>query len=67
MSTATVSTRVVHVEQRLGVRSLNRSSRPLSVTEPARLYFDRCKTILEDLQATELEAVRLDGHLDASG
>jgi DNA-binding transcriptional LysR family regulator len=67
MSTATVSKHLVHVELRLGVRLLNRSSRPLSVTEPGRLYFDRCRTILEDLQATELEAVRLDGHLDASG
>jgi DNA-binding transcriptional LysR family regulator len=55
MSTATVSKHVMHVERRLGVRLLNRNSRSLSLTEPGKLYFDRCKTILEDLQAAELE------------
>jgi len=55
VSTAMVSKRVMHVEQRLGVRLLNRNSRKLSLTEPGRLYFERCKPILEDLQATELE------------
>jgi DNA-binding transcriptional LysR family regulator len=55
VSTAMVSKRVMHVEQRLGVRLLNRTSRKLSLTEPGRLYFERCKSILEDLQETELE------------
>jgi DNA-binding transcriptional LysR family regulator len=55
VSTAMVSKRVTYVEQRLGVRLLNRNSRKLSLTEPGRLYFERCKTILEDLKATELE------------
>lgn len=55
MSTAMVSKHVMHVEQRLGVRLLNRNSRSLSLTEPGRLYFERCKGILEELQATELE------------
>jgi DNA-binding transcriptional LysR family regulator len=55
ISTAMVSKRVMHVERRLGVRLLNRNTRKLSLTEPGRLYFERCKTILEDLQATELE------------
>lgn len=55
MSTAAVSKHVMHVEERLGVRLLNRNSRSLSLTEPGRLYFERCKTILEELQSTELE------------
>jgi len=55
LSTAMVSKHVMHVEQRLGLRLLNRNSRSLSLTEPGRLYFERCKSILEDLQATELE------------
>jgi DNA-binding transcriptional LysR family regulator len=55
LSTAMVSKHVMHVEQRLGVRLLNRNSRTLSLTEPGRVYFERCKTILEDLEATELE------------
>jgi DNA-binding transcriptional LysR family regulator len=55
MSTGMVSKHVKHVEQRLGVRLLNRNSRNLSLTEPGRVYFERCKTILDDLQTTELE------------
>jgi DNA-binding transcriptional LysR family regulator len=55
LSAAMVSKHVMHVEKRLGVRLLNRNSRTLSLTEPGRVYFERCKTILEDLEATELE------------
>jgi DNA-binding transcriptional LysR family regulator len=55
MSTPMVSRHVLHAEQRLGVRLLNRNNRSLSLTEPGRLYFERCRSILEELQATELE------------
>jgi DNA-binding transcriptional LysR family regulator len=55
LSTAMVSKHVMHLEQRLGVRLLNRNSRTLSLTEPGRVYFERCKTILDDLETTELE------------
>jgi len=55
ISTAMVSKHVMHIEQRLGVRLLNRNSRTLSLTEPGRVYFERCKTVLDDLEETELE------------
>lgn len=55
LSTAMVSKHVMSVERRLGVRLLNRNNRGLSLTEPGRLYFERCKTILDDLEETELE------------
>jgi DNA-binding transcriptional LysR family regulator len=55
LSTAMVSKHVAHVEKRLGVRVLNRNSRTLSLTEPGSVYFERCKIILDDLEATELE------------
>ncbi len=55
LSTAMVSRHVMQLEKRLGVRLLNRNSRTLSVTEPGRVYFERCKTILDDLEQTELE------------
>jgi DNA-binding transcriptional LysR family regulator len=55
LSTAMVSKHVAHVEKRLGVRVLNRNSRTLSLTEPGSVYFERCKMILDDLEATELE------------
>lgn len=55
LSPAMVSRHVMQVEKRLGVRLLNRNSRTLSLTEPGRVYFERCKTILDDLAETELE------------
>jgi DNA-binding transcriptional LysR family regulator len=55
LSTAMVSKHVMHIEKRLGVRLLNRNSRKLSLTEPGRIYYERCKSILDDLEATELE------------
>jgi DNA-binding transcriptional LysR family regulator len=55
MSTPSVSRHVMHVEQRLGVRLLNRNNRSLSLTESGRVYFERCRSILDELQATELE------------
>src|ERR1700758_1952319 len=54
-STAMASRHVMHIEQRIGVRLLNRNSRTLSLTEAGAVYFERCKTILDDLEATELE------------
>jgi DNA-binding transcriptional LysR family regulator len=55
LSTAMVSKHVMAIEKRLGVRLLNRNSHKLSLTEPGRLYFDRCKGILQDLEKTEQE------------
>jgi DNA-binding transcriptional LysR family regulator len=55
VSTAMVSKHVMNVEGRLGVRLLNRNSRALSLTEPGKVYFERCKVILDDLEETELE------------
>jgi len=55
LSTAMVSKHVMSIEKRIGVRLLNRNSRGLSLTEPGKLYFERCKAILDDLEDTELE------------
>ncbi len=55
VSTAMVSKHVMNVEGRLGVRLLNRNSRTLSLTGPGKVYFERCKAILTDLEETELE------------
>jgi DNA-binding transcriptional LysR family regulator len=55
LSTAMVSKHVMAIEKRLKVRLLNRNSHNLSLTEPGRFYFERCKGILQDLQKTELE------------
>ena len=55
LSTAMVSKHVMAIEKRLKVRLLNRNSHNLSLTEPGRFYFERCKGILQHLQKTELE------------
>lgn len=55
LSTAMVSKHVMSVEKRIGVRLLNRNNRGLSLTEPGKLYFERCKVVLDDLEETELE------------
>jgi DNA-binding transcriptional LysR family regulator len=55
LSTAMVSKHVRHIEKRLGVRLLTRNSRTLRLTEPGKVYFERCKTILDDLERTEIE------------
>lgn len=61
LSAAMVTKHVMHVEKRLGVRLLNRNSRGLSLTEPGRVYFERSKSILDELQAAELELSSLGG------
>jgi DNA-binding transcriptional LysR family regulator len=55
LSTANVSKHVMSLEKRLGVRLLNRSSRALSLTEPGRVYFERSKTIVDEMETAELE------------
>lgn len=55
VSTATVSKHLTHLEARLGTRLLDRNSRSLSPTEPGRIYLERCRAILADLEETELE------------
>lgn len=48
-----VSTRLAKLEQRLGVRLLNRSTRRVSVTQEGELYLAEGSRILADLQALE--------------
>ena len=44
-----VSKNVLRLEQRLGVRLLQRSTRKLSLTEEGRLYYERCVGLLREL------------------
>jgi DNA-binding transcriptional LysR family regulator len=50
---SSVSRRVDRLEQRLGVRLLERSTRKLRLTEIGSSYFARCKTILAELETAE--------------
>src|SRR6516165_6200535 len=50
MSTTMVSSHIQALEERLGVRLLNRTTRKVSVTEVGRVYYDRCIQILADIE-----------------
>jgi DNA-binding transcriptional LysR family regulator len=49
MSTTMVSNHVQALEERLGVRLLNRTTRKVNLTEVGRAYYDRCTQILADI------------------
>jgi DNA-binding transcriptional LysR family regulator len=46
LSTSMVTTHVKSLEDRLGVRLLNRTTRTVSLTEAGHAYYDRCVQIL---------------------
>lgn len=50
MSTTVVSNYVRALENRLGARLLNRTTRKVSLTEVGRVYYDRCVQILADIE-----------------
>jgi DNA-binding transcriptional LysR family regulator len=54
LSTAMTSKHLMHLEKHLGTRLINRSSRSLSLTESGKLFFERCRAILEDVDEAEL-------------
>jgi DNA-binding transcriptional LysR family regulator len=53
MSTTMVSNHVQALEERLGVRLLNRTTRKVSLTEVGRSYYDRCTQILADIEQAD--------------
>jgi DNA-binding transcriptional LysR family regulator len=50
LSKATVSDQVQALENALGARLLNRTTRRVSLTEIGRSYYDRCVQLLQDLE-----------------
>lgn len=55
ISTSSLSRQIAELEQHLGARLLNRTTRRLSLTESGQAYYERCVTLLADL--AEAEAV----------
>ena len=53
MSPSMVTTHVRALEERLGVRLLNRSTRRISLTEVGQAYYERCLQILADIDDAE--------------
>jgi DNA-binding transcriptional LysR family regulator len=61
LSTAMTSKHLMHLEKHLGTRLLNRSSRSLSLTESGKLFFERCKVILDEVDEAELAVGSVSG------
>jgi DNA-binding transcriptional LysR family regulator len=59
-SRANISKYVAGLERRLGVRLLNRTSRRVSVTEAGRAYYERCRSILSEIEEAERSANKAD-------
>jgi DNA-binding transcriptional LysR family regulator len=54
-SAAAVSRQLSALEEELGARLINRTTRRLTLTEGGRSYYERCKRILGDLDEAEAE------------
>ncbi|HEX9449718.1 MAG TPA: LysR family transcriptional regulator [Dongiaceae bacterium] len=53
MSTTMVSNHIQALEDRLGARLLNRTTRKVSLTDIGTGYYERCTQILADLEAAD--------------
>src|SRR5712671_2574745 len=53
LSKATISDQVQALENALGARLLNRTTRRVSLTEIGRGYYDRCVQLLQDLEEAD--------------
>ncbi|MGA6104174.1 LysR family transcriptional regulator [Pseudomonas solani] len=59
MQKSTVSRRIALLEERLGVRLLNRTTRKLRLTEVGQAYYERCRQIMVDFAEAEQAVMQL--------
>ncbi|MEO5332726.1 MAG: LysR family transcriptional regulator [Magnetococcus sp. YQC-5] len=59
VSRAAVSKYIVVLEEYLGIRLLNRTTRQLHLTAEGELYYQRCRKILEEITETEQTVTHL--------
>ena len=59
MQKSTVSRRIALLEDRLGVRLLNRTTRKLRLTEVGQAYYERCRQIMIDFAEAEQAVMQL--------
>ena len=63
MTQPTVSKQMTALERSLNTRLLQRSTRSLSLTEAGSAYYERCRHIIDQVQAAELSLGALQGSL----
>ncbi len=59
MSKAAVSKQISRLEERLGARLLNRTTRRLNLTEVGAAFYERCARIVAEAEEAELAVTRL--------
>ncbi|WP_369789714.1 LysR family transcriptional regulator [Rouxiella sp. WC2420] len=59
ISASAVGKSVARLESRLNVRLFNRSTRRISLTDEGQLFFERCQTIVSQIEEAEHELSRL--------
>jgi len=59
VSATMVAKHVADIEQRLGARLLHRTTRRQQLSEVGRLYYERCKTALAEVERAEASALEL--------
>lgn len=59
LTPSAVSKKVARLEDRLGARLLNRTTRQISLTEEGDRYYERARRILADIEEAELEVASL--------
>lgn len=59
ISRAMASKHIQHLEEHLGTRLLQRTTRRLGLTESGQAYFERCRQILSDIDEAEASAAEL--------
>lgn len=61
VSASAIGKSVARLEQKLGVRLFNRTTRRISLTEEGSLFFERCQRIIGELENAEAEMSRATG------
>lgn len=59
ISASAVGKSVARLEARLGIRLFNRSTRRISLTDEGQLFFERCQSIVSQIEEAEHELSRL--------
>jgi len=59
LSRSVISKYISRLEEHLGVRLLNRTTRRLHLTEAGQIFFDRCQQSLDEIEAAKLEISEL--------